>query len=295
MKPYALATMFWPEVAEALPEIDGVLVPVGSFEQHGPMTPFEVDTAIAERVCRGAAERVQELGAYYLVGPTINLGASWYHMDFPGTVSLDADLFVQVVRAVHRSLHAHGFGNVIFLNGHGGNIAPLNHAINLIRAETGAPVYHVTYADLVPDLISQTGDCLVHAGQVETSIGLAVGIRVDMARAVDEANGRREAMERGGTRTSHYIKYDALHRGPGGNLPAHRIKEISASGVVGDATRAEESLGAEIIATTVARLTELCAELAGADTVQHQKGEKHAAARFDDAFALREDAPVLPR
>jgi creatinine amidohydrolase/Fe(II)-dependent formamide hydrolase-like protein len=239
-----------------------VLVPVGSFEQHGPMTPFEVDTAIAEYVCNEAAAKVQELGAYYLVGPTINLGASWYHMDFPGTVSLDGDLFVQVVRAVHRSLHAHGFPNVIFLNGHGGNIAPLNHAINLIRAESAGDVYHITYADLVPDLTSKTDDCLVHAGQVETSICLAVGIRVAMDRAVAEANGRREAIDGTGRRTSRFIKYDALHRGPGGNLPAHRIKEISASGVVGDATAAEAGLGAEIIDEAISRLAELCAELA---------------------------------
>ena len=262
MKPFNLATMFWPEVAEVLPSVDGVLVPVGSFEQHGPMTPFEVDTAIAEFVCRGAAEHAQDLGAYYLVGPTINLGASWYHMDFPGTISLDADLFVQVIRAVHRSLHVHGFGNVIFLNGHGGNIAPLNHAINLIRAETGAPVYHVTYADLVPDLTGTTQDCLVHAGQVETSICLAVGIRVDMDRVVSEANGRRDALESTGVPTSRYIKYDALHRGPGGNLPAHNIKEISDSGVIGDATAAHPALGREIMESTVRRLAELCAELA---------------------------------
>ncbi len=262
MKPYELASMFWPEVAEALPAVDGVLVPVGSFEQHGPMTPFEVDTAIAEYVCHHAAERVQDRGGYYLVGPAINLGASWYHMDFPGTVSLDADLFVQVVRAVHRSLHAHGFGNVIFVNGHGGNIAPLNHAINLIQAETGAPVYHVTYADLVTDLTGATEDCLIHAGQVETSICLAVGVRVDMDRAVSEANGRREALARTGVPTSRYIKYDALHRGPGGTLPAHRIKEISASGVVGDATAADARLGVEIIDTAITRLAELCTELA---------------------------------
>lgn len=262
MKPFKMATMFWPEVAQALSEVDGVLIPVGSFEQHGPMTPFEVDTSIAEHVCHHAAEQVQALGAYYLVGPTINLGASWYHMDFPGTVSLDGDLFVQVVRAVHRSLHVHGFSNVIFLNGHGGNIAPLNHAINLIRAETEASVFHVTYADLVPDLTSKTDDCLVHAGQVETSICLAVGIRVDMDRAVNEANGRREAIEQTGERTSCYIKYDALHRGPGGNLPAYRIKEISDSGVVGNPTTADPQLGSEIIDTAIWRLAKLCADIA---------------------------------
>jgi creatinine amidohydrolase len=277
MKRVDMATMFWPELAEALPSVDGVLVPVGSFEQHGPMTPFEVDTAIAEYVCRHAAQRVQDLGAYYLVGPTINLGASWYHMDFPGTVSLDADLFVQVVRAVHRSLHAHGFGNVIFLNGHGGNIAPLNHAINLIRAETGAPVYHVTYADLVPDLTGTTDDCLVHAGQVETSICLAVGIRVDMNRAVSEANGRRAALERAGVPTSRYIKYDARHRGPGGNLPAHNIKEISDSGVVGDATAADPALGSEVIESTVDRLATLCAELAPPRSVPLSSTEQFVA------------------
>lgn len=277
MKPFLMATMFWPEVAEALASVDGVLIPVGSFEQHGPMTPFEVDKAIAEYVCNHAAERTQALGAYYLVGPTINLGASWYHMDFPGTVSLDGDLFVQVVRAVHRSLHTHGFGNVIFLNGHGGNIAPLNHAINLIQAEHDAPVYHVTYADLVPDLTSLTDDCLVHAGQVETSICLAAGIRVDMDRAVNEANGRREAMAAQGMPTSRYIKYDALHRGPGGTLPAHRIKGISDSGVVGDPTLATPALGVEIIEETIRRLAELCAELAPARTSCLAVSHEHVA------------------
>jgi creatinine amidohydrolase len=263
VKPYVMAQMFWPEIAEALPSVDGVLVPVGSFEQHGPMTPFEVDTAIAEHVCRGAAEHVQARDAYYLVGPTINLGASWYHMDFPGTVSLDGNLFVQVVQAVHRSLHVHGFGNVVFVNGHGGNIAPLNHAINLIRAEHGSPVYHVTYSDLITDLTGKTDDCLIHAGEIETSICMAVGIRVAMDRAVNEANGRREALEKSGVRTSRYIKYDALHRGPGGNLPAHPIKEISASGVVGDATKADRQLGDEVITEAIARLAELCADIAG--------------------------------
>lgn len=262
MKPYRLATMFWPEVAAVLPEVDGVLVPVGSFEQHGPMTPFEVDTAIAEYVCCRASERVQELGKYYLVGPTINLGASWYHMDFPGTVSLDGNLFVAVVRAVHRSLHAHGFGNILFVNAHGGNIAPLNHAINLIRAEHGSPVYHVTYADLVSDLTGKTDDCLVHAGQVETSICLAIGIRTDMTLAVKEAERRRDALERIGVATSDYLRYDALHRGPGGTVPAHRIKEISDSGVVGDPTKATTDLGAEIIGEAIERLARLCADIA---------------------------------
>jgi len=263
MKPYDLATMFWPEVKEAIPTVDGVLVPVGSFEQHGPMTPFEVDSVIAQYVCDGAAERIQERGAYYLVGPVISLGVSWYHMDFPGTISIDGDLFVQIVKAVYRCLHTHGLRNIVFLNAHGGNVAPLNHAINLIRSEYGAPVYHVTFADLVTDLIGQTGDCLIHAGEVETSICLAIGIRADMGRAVKEAENRRTALEQTGVHTSKYIKYDALHRGPGGNVPAHRIAEISQSGVVGDATRANVELGQKVIMTSIERLAELCVDISG--------------------------------
>lgn len=262
MKLYDLRTMFWPEVKEALANIDGVLIPVGSFEQHGPMTPFEVDTAIARYICDHAAPQAQELGAYFLVGPDINIGASWYHMDFPGTISLDGDLFVQVLRSVHRSFHNHGFKTVIFVNAHGGNVAPLNHAVNLIRAEHGSSVYHVTFADLVTDLLAEVEDCLIHAGEVETSICLAIGIRVDMERAVKEAVRRREALEQTGVATSRYIKYDALSRGPGGNIPAHRIAEISRSGVVGDATRANVELGKKIISASVGRLAELCAELA---------------------------------
>ncbi len=263
MRPYNLATMFWPEVADALPGIDGVLIPVGSFEQHGPMTPFEVDTAIARHVCDQTAQRVQERGGYYVVGPAISIGSSWYHLDFPGSVSLSGDLFSEVVRSVFRCLHKQGFRNIIFVNAHGGNVAALNHAVNLIRDEFGAPVYHVTFGDLVTDLISQTDDCMIHAGEVETSICLAIGIRVDMDRAVAEATNRREALETKGVHTSKHIKYDALSRLPGGYLPAHRIAEISKSGVVGDPTKANRELGEKIISTSIERLAELCTDIAG--------------------------------
>ena len=42
-----LEDMIWPEVAEVLPEIKVALIPVGSCEEHGPMTSFVCDTVWA--------------------------------------------------------------------------------------------------------------------------------------------------------------------------------------------------------------------------------------------------------
>jgi creatinine amidohydrolase len=46
-KAHILPEMTWPEAKEALAQAKLALLPVGSFEQHGPHGTFEVDAARA--------------------------------------------------------------------------------------------------------------------------------------------------------------------------------------------------------------------------------------------------------
>ena len=127
-----LQLMSWPEVEDYLEGSNGVIVPVGSTEQHGPTGLIGTDAICAETL----AWRTGELtGA--VVGPTLTVGMSEHHMRFPGSVTLRPTTLVVVVRDVILSLARHGFRRLFFVNGHGGNTASINAAF--FEAYTEAP------------------------------------------------------------------------------------------------------------------------------------------------------------
>jgi creatinine amidohydrolase len=124
-----LAHMTWPEVERYLERSTGVLVPIGSTEQHGPNGLLGTDAICPETVATLVGEA---LGA--AVAPTLSIGMSQHHMAFPGSLTLRPSTLLQVVRDVVESLARHGFDHVYFLNGHGGNIATLQAAFSEIWA-----------------------------------------------------------------------------------------------------------------------------------------------------------------
>ena len=120
----------WPEVEARLARSTGVIVPIGSTEQHGPNGLVGTDAICPEVVAEAAAERIDAL-----VAPTIAFGMAQHHLAFPGTVSLRPDTLIAVVRDVIASLAGHGFREIYFLNGHGGNVATVQAAFAQYHAE----------------------------------------------------------------------------------------------------------------------------------------------------------------
>ncbi len=114
----------WPEVEAYLERAGGILLPVGSTEQHGPNGPLGTDALCPEAVARRAAAR---LGA--LAAPTLALGVAPYHMAFPGTITLTGETFMAVLGETLDSLAQHGFAHAYVLNGHGGNIPFIRRAL----------------------------------------------------------------------------------------------------------------------------------------------------------------------
>ncbi len=124
-----LSLSTWQEVEAYLEHSTGIIVPVGSTEQHGPNGLIGTDAICPEKIAHGIAEQEG-----ILVAPTINYGMSQHHMAFAGTVTLRPSTLIQLVIDVVDSLTTHGFSHIYFLNGHGGNLAPVTTAFSEIYA-----------------------------------------------------------------------------------------------------------------------------------------------------------------
>jgi creatinine amidohydrolase len=113
----------WTEVEAYLEQSSGIILPIGSTEQHGPTGLIGTDAICAEAIAKGVGEATNAL-----VGPTINVGMALHHTGFPGTISLQPSTLIQLIRDYLTSLTRAGFTKFFFINGHGGNIATLKAA-----------------------------------------------------------------------------------------------------------------------------------------------------------------------
>jgi creatinine amidohydrolase len=119
----------WPEVESYLQTSRGIIVPIGSTEQHGPVGLIGTDAICAEIIAKGVGEAT---GA--LVGPTIAVGMAQHHMAFAGSITLRPSTLIAMLRDVVESLAIHGFALFYFINGHGGNIATITAGFSEIYA-----------------------------------------------------------------------------------------------------------------------------------------------------------------
>jgi creatinine amidohydrolase len=121
----------WLEVEAYLKNSQGIILPIGSTEQHGPTGLIGTDAICAEAIARGVGEEINTM-----VGPTIDVGMALHHTAFPGTISLKPSTMIQLVKDYVTCLAKAGFSKFFFINGHGGNIATLKAAF----AETYAHI-----------------------------------------------------------------------------------------------------------------------------------------------------------
>jgi creatinine amidohydrolase len=113
----------WPEVETYLGQSRGIIIPIGSTEQHGPTGLIGTDAICAEAIARGVGEATQAI-----VAPTLNVGMALHHTAFPGTISLRPSTLIYVLEDYITCLAKAGFTQFFWINGHGGNIATLKAA-----------------------------------------------------------------------------------------------------------------------------------------------------------------------
>lgn len=173
-----LDQMSWPEVAAELAAgRDTVVIAFGATEQHGPHMPLATDALIGDHLARLVAERLDAF-----VAPTVRIGCSEHHLEFPGTLSISEETFYAIVGDVVRSLARGGFRRVVLLPTHGGNFQPLAAAIEKLGTAEGIDIRALT--DLgalfaIAQLGAEKhdvplGEGGLHAGEWETSMLAAI-------------------------------------------------------------------------------------------------------------------------
>jgi creatinine amidohydrolase len=208
-------TPTWTEL-EADAAAPVVLVAVGSWEQHGPHLPLTTDTLIAEALVAAVAARRDGV----LAGPTLTVTSSGEHAGFPGTLSVGAEVTESTVIELVRS--ADWSGGVLLVNGHGGNLVPVERAVTRLRSESRR------VASWWPRLPG--GD--LHAGHTETS--LLLHLHPELVRRDRIVAGHQGPLE-----------------GLLDELRAHGVRAVSPTGVLGDPTGADAETGAALFGRLV--------------------------------------------
>jgi creatinine amidohydrolase len=243
--PLLLADLSSPETRDLLPTIELVLIPVGAHEQHGPNIAVSTDTVSADALCRAAAG---VLGPRVAVAPAIPWGISWHHMRFPGTISLRPATLTALLEDIVGSLHAHGFGRFLVVNGHGGNSAVIATAVEQIKQETGVPLIAAIFGYA---LIAEQAKSLLPA----TGIGHGGADEAALVMAVEPHRAKPDAFA-GPDLTGAQTETAALLRAYGGVL-ARPYHEVTRNGVTGDASPATAALGQQILDGSARRLAEI--------------------------------------
>lgn len=173
-----LDRLTWPEVkAELEGGRDTVVIAFGATEQHGPHLPLATDALLGDHLARLVADRLDAF-----VAPTVRIGCSEHHLEFPGTLSVSEGTFHQVVADIVRSFARGGFRRVVLLPTHGGNFRPLAAALEKLGPVEGVEVRALT--DLgallavaqvgVDEHRVPLGEGGLHAGEWETSMLMSI-------------------------------------------------------------------------------------------------------------------------
>jgi creatinine amidohydrolase len=228
-KSVELENLTWIQAEQALKKCQVVLIALGArTKEHGPHLPLKNDYVMAEYLKNRVADDVS-----VAILPTLQYGYYPSFLEYPGSVSLQAETFGNVVKDICRSMNGYGVRKFYILNTGISTLRPLEEAAKALETD-GIILGYLNLLEVdktLPEgLLGQEGG--THADEAETSMMLYIAPEtVDMSKAVkdyDSRPGRR-----------------GLTRNPQGR------GTYSPTGIWGDATLATREKGRVIVEATV--------------------------------------------
>jgi len=243
---YRYNRLTWAELDEAIGLQKVVILPTGSTEQHGRHLPLDVDVFLTESICLEVGRRAPDK---ILVLPPISYGLNLHHIDFPGTIHIEPEIFIAFCLNVTKSVAYHGFEKILIVNGHGSNVPLIDLIARRTTLETNSLAASCHYISLCLEEFARIKDTPVvaHADEFETSLYLHLAperVQMDKAGAGDDVMGRYVSSDS----TSPYVRFNDYWS---------RWTDL---GVHGDARTATAEKGRVIFETAVTRLLELVDE-----------------------------------
>jgi creatinine amidohydrolase len=239
---YDLQQMTWPEIKDALTSARLAIVPIGAHEQHGPHMVESCDAVLAKRMADRLAERLHPLA---LVAPAVTMGISPHHLNFPGTISLQPETMISLLRDITASLKHHGITTFLWLNAHGGNQSTLSVACQKISVEQDVTIYYAKTTASASDVYKEYIASSPFGHSCEREISEAYYLAPELIREDKLQKGQLNPNPRW------------RHLRPGKPLQGfYRYEEMTENGCIGDATWGSYELGEKIVETALDRLEE---------------------------------------
>lgn len=159
-----------------------IMMPMGSTEQHGCFAPLGTDTYVAISLAEDAGKK-----AGVLTAPPLWFGWSPHHLVRPGTISIRAEVLIEVLYDAVKSLAGHGFKKFVVINGHRiVNIPWMQIAAERAQRELKVTVVIFDPAHMSKEIVKKLGfGPIGHAEEIEISHMLyryPALVRIEQAR-----------------------------------------------------------------------------------------------------------------
>ena len=199
------------------------IIPVGSIEQHGPHLPISTDSDIVTEIAFRLSEKINGL-----LLPTISYGISNEHFPF-FNLSVKKSTLSKILEDVCESLIKNGISRILIINGHYGNLDSLR---GFEKKNSRRKIKIFSYWKHM----SREFD---HAGNVETSMMLAISKNVNMKKA-------KKGFDTEGMSKQEISRINKLAQ--------KSFPKVTGNGVWGDPTKSSARLGRRIIKEVVDNL-----------------------------------------
>lgn len=245
-----LSELTWSEVAELLKGEVVVMLPIGGgVKEHGHHLPLGTDMMVVDELAAGVARDTNVLRL-----PTLNYAYFPAFMDWPGSVSIEAETFKRFVGDIIRSYARHGARKFLVLDGGVSTHYPLtilsydlHNELDIEVAVTDIRGLGAEASDFVCEA-KQGG----HGDESETSNMLA--IRPDLVKM--------------GMAKQEFPPAPYITKGPTG---IHKItlktKMGGDSGINGDPSRASAKKGRVILDAMIADIVAFVKSYSGSDDI----------------------------
>ena len=153
------------------------VIVLGACENHGDHMPFGSDFIFPMELAKRLVKKSEKKNIIIL--PAIPYGVSLHHNEFQMTVSLEPPTLQLVIENLVESLIKNGLRRILVINGHDGNIAPIESAARTCKDRHPDTViacleaWWVSVGEITGGIF-EVWHGLGHGGEAETSTMLAV-------------------------------------------------------------------------------------------------------------------------